>query len=85
MLSNFFRTSTKHKYGVNKKRNVEIDNVVSSRSRGKYVKYVSFPLPPLEAALSVFNFGIFSFENNFFEKKLTTVQETVINDETYAF
>jgi len=37
-------------------------------STAAYMKYVSFPLPPLEAALSLFNFGIFSFKNNFLRR-----------------
>jgi len=42
MLGNFFRRSAKHKHRLNNKRNVEIDNVVSSGGQGKYMKYVSF-------------------------------------------
>jgi hypothetical protein len=68
MPGNFFRRSAKPKQHVSKKQTVEIDKAVSSGSQGKYMKCVSFPLPPLEAALSVFNLGIFSFENNFLRR-----------------
>lgn len=35
---------------VIKKKKAETDNPASSRHQGKYMKYVSFPCPPLEAA-----------------------------------
>jgi hypothetical protein len=40
---------------LNKKQNVEIDRPASSGAKGKYIKYVSFHWPPLEAVLSIFN------------------------------
>jgi hypothetical protein len=43
---------------IKKKKN-EIDSPASGGGQGKYVKYVSFPWPPLEAVLSVFNVGFF--------------------------
>ena len=84
MRGNFFRTSTKYKQSVNKKQNVETDSAVSSGGQGKYMKYVSFPLPPLEAALSVFNVGNFFFKQ-FRGKRLINVKEIVITAETCAF
>jgi hypothetical protein len=44
---------------LNKKQNVEIDSPASSGGQGKYMKYVSISWPPLEAALSIFNFSFF--------------------------
>jgi hypothetical protein len=35
--------------------------------KGKYMKYVSFPWPPLEAEMTIFNFS-FLLKRNFFEK-----------------
>jgi hypothetical protein len=42
----------------------------SSGGQEKYMKYVSFPWLPLEAALSLFNVTIFVKEIIFFWKKL---------------
>ena len=47
------------------------------------MKYVSFPLPPLEAVLSVFNVSLFCSET-FFEKELIKTEETAISAETCA-
>jgi hypothetical protein len=44
---------------LDKKQNVEIDSAASSGGKGKYMKYVSFPWPPLEAALSILNVSLF--------------------------
>jgi hypothetical protein len=65
MLRNYFQRSTDSKKRVNKgqnflafvnkEQNVEIDSPASSGGKGKYTKYVNFPWPPLEAALSIFN------------------------------
>jgi hypothetical protein len=59
MLGNFFRRSTVHKQRVNKKQNVDIDSAALSGDHGKHMTYISFPWPPLEAALSIFNFSLF--------------------------
>jgi hypothetical protein len=58
---------TNQKQCVNKKqllatfklKNPEVDSLASSGDQAKYMKYVSFPLPLLEAALSIFNFTSF--------------------------
>jgi hypothetical protein len=60
MQSNFFRRSMDHKRHVNKKQNVETDSAGSSGVQENYTKYISFPWPPLEAALSVFNVSFLS-------------------------
>ena len=44
-----------------KNQNVENDSAASSGGQGKYVKYVNFPWPPLEAALTFFNFSLFLY------------------------
>jgi hypothetical protein len=56
------------KQHVNKEQNVEINNSASSLGQEKYMKYVSFPWPPLEAALSIFNITFFA-KKNFFRTK----------------
>jgi hypothetical protein len=48
------------------------------------VKYVSFPCPPLEAALSIFNFSFFVKKYSF-EKELIETNELVINAGSQAF
>jgi hypothetical protein len=64
MLGNFFRKLTDVRMRnksfiarVNKKQNLEMDIPASCGGRGKYMKYVSFPWPPLEASLSAFKFS----------------------------
>jgi hypothetical protein len=59
MLANFFQRSTDYKQRVNKIQSVEIDSAASSGGQGKYLKYVSFPWTPLEAALSIRNVSLF--------------------------
>ena len=61
MPGNFFRRSTYHKQCVSNKqkllracinnKKIEIDSAASSGGQVKYTKYVSFPWPPLQAAL----------------------------------
>ena len=55
----------------------ETDSPASGRGQEKYMKHTAFPLPLLEAGLSVFNitfwFKIVTFENEL------TKKETVIN------
>jgi hypothetical protein len=67
---------------LNKKQNVEIDSSISGRGQGKYVKYVSFPWPPLEAVLSIFNLSFLlktiSEKELIKAKKLSSVQITSI-------
>jgi hypothetical protein len=66
-MDNFFRWLAGRKQQVNKKQNVEIDGPPRSGGQGKYMKYVSFPLHPLEAVLSILNFSLFFFvKNNFY-------------------
>jgi hypothetical protein len=54
---------------VNKKKNVEVDSPASSGRQGKYIKYVSLPLPPLDAPLTIYNISFF-FVKNIFKKDL---------------
>ena len=70
-----------HYIGLNKKQNVSIDSPASSRGKGKYMTYVSFPLPALEAVLSIFNV-IFFVKKLFFEKELIKTKEIAINAES---
>jgi len=42
-----------------KKQNFETDISASSGGGGKYVKYLTFSWPPLEATLSIFNLSLF--------------------------
>jgi hypothetical protein len=80
MLGNFFHRPTAQKQRVNKKQKVEIDSPASSGGQGKYMKYVSFPWLPREAALSVLNFGLFFLlKNNIFEKELIKTNDIGIN------
>jgi hypothetical protein len=37
--------------------NLEVDSPDTSRREGKYMKYVSFPWSPLQAALCIFTFA----------------------------
>jgi hypothetical protein len=50
---------------INKKQNVEIDSATSSGGQRKCMTCIDFPWPPLQAALSVFNVGLF-VKNVFF-------------------
>jgi hypothetical protein len=59
IISNVLITNRTFLARLNEKRNVEIDSPAASGGYGKYMKYISFPWPPLEAALSVFNVGFF--------------------------
>jgi hypothetical protein len=63
---------------TNKEQNFEIDSSDSSRGRWKYMKYVRFREPSLEAALSVSKFR-FWLENNIWER--ISEKETSINAE----
>jgi len=47
-----------HKQSVNKKQNVEVHSPASSGGKGKYMKYISSPWPPLEAAMSILKFKL---------------------------
>jgi hypothetical protein len=53
MMGKYFRITADHKQRVNRKRQVEFDSAASSGGQGKYNNYVSFLLPPFEAALSI--------------------------------
>jgi len=74
MLDSLFWELGVHKHCVNKnksflahinvKQNVEMDNPTSSMGQGKGMKYVRFPWPSLDAALSVLNVSIFCLKNN---------------------
>jgi hypothetical protein len=55
---------------LNKKQNAQIYSLFLSEGHGNYVKYVSFPWPPLETALSIYNLGILVKNNIFFEYEL---------------
>jgi hypothetical protein len=44
---------------ISKKQNFETDNSASSGGGGKYVKYLTFSWPLLEATLSIFNVRLF--------------------------
>jgi hypothetical protein len=55
-----------HKKHVNKNQNVEINNSALSTGQEKYMTHVSFPWPPLEAALSIFNVAFFAKKKFFF-------------------
>ena len=44
---------------VNKKQDVEIDSAASSGGQEKCIKCSSFPWPPFDAALLIFNFSSF--------------------------
>ena len=47
---------------ANAKRNVEVDSPASSGGERKYMNYVNFSWPPLEAALSFFTPEHFSLK-----------------------
>ena len=78
MLGNFFRRQTDQKQRANKKlklnfltrinktQKVEIDCPASGGGKGKYVKYVRVPCPPLDAALSILSWPFFLFKKNTF-------------------
>jgi len=63
-MSDIFRKSADNKQRVYKKQNVEIDSAASSGGQGKYMKYVSFPWPPLEKQMPFLNV-IISCKNNY--------------------
>jgi hypothetical protein len=65
LMGNLFWRKTDHKKRVNKKQNVELDSPSSDGGQGKYKKYVSFPWPLLEAALSMFYVSLFCKKQNF--------------------
>jgi hypothetical protein len=46
-----------HKQSVNKKQN-KVHSPASSGGKGKYMKYISSPWPPLEAAMSILKFKL---------------------------
>jgi len=81
MLSNFFWRSTNRQQRVNKKLYVETDSVASSRGQAKYTKYATFPWPPLEAALPMFNVFFF-VKKTIFEKLLIKTKAIAINAES---
>ena len=43
---------------ISKKQNFETDSSASSGGGEKYVKYLTFSWPPLEATLSIFNVSL---------------------------
>jgi hypothetical protein len=63
---------------LNKKQDVEVDTPNSSGVLGNYLKYVSFPWPPPEAALLVFNVS-FLIKKTVFEKEVIKTKEIAIN------
>ena len=48
---------------INEKQNVKMDSPTSSMGQGKGMKYVRFPWPSLDAALSVLNVSNFLLNN----------------------
>ena len=60
------------------KRNVEIDSAASSGGQAKYMKYVGFPWPQLEAALSILSIR-FVLKTIFFEQEFMKTNEISIN------
>jgi hypothetical protein len=54
---------------------VEIETPVSSGGQGKYVKYVRFPWPPLEAALSIFTVSLFFCSRTIFGERINNKKE----------
>jgi hypothetical protein len=80
IISNVEITNKSFLARVNKIQNVEIDSAASSGGQGKYVKHVSFPWPPLEAAFLIFNARLF-VKKQFFEEELIKTKETAINSE----
>jgi hypothetical protein len=62
---------------VNKKQIIEFDSPTLSGGEGKYMHYVTFSWPLLEAALLIFNVRFF-FAKNFFEKELIKTKEIAI-------
>ena len=48
---------------INEKQNVKMDSPTSSMDQGKGMKYVRFPWPSLDAALSVLNVSNFLLNN----------------------
>jgi hypothetical protein len=53
-----------HQVSIREK-NVETDSLASTGGQGKYMKYVSFPWPPPEAAMSIFNVSYFDKTHKF--------------------
>jgi len=62
---------------VNKSYSIEINRPASNGGRGQYVKYVTFPWPLLDAALSIFNISCF-VKKQFFKKELIKTKEIAI-------
>jgi hypothetical protein len=60
---------------------VEIDSPPSREGEGKYMKYFSFPWPPIGAALSIFNVN-FLVKDFFFKKDVMKTREIAINPES---
>jgi len=54
---------------INEKQNVEMDSPTLSMGQGKGTKYVRFPWPSLDAALSVLNVSNFLFKKNNFLRR----------------
>jgi hypothetical protein len=52
---------------VNKSYSIEINRPTSSGGQGQYMKYVTFPWPLLDAALSIFNISCFVKKQFFLE------------------
>ena len=61
----FIRRSAVHKQRVNRKRSFKSTVLTQPESKESIWKYVSFPWPPLWAALSIFSV-IFFLRNHFF-------------------
>jgi len=59
------------------KQNVEINCAASGGGQAKYMKYVSFPWPQLEAALSILNIRL--VWKTIFEEGFVTTKEISIN------
>lgn len=53
---------------VNEKQNVKMDSPTSSMGQGKGMKYVRFPWPLLDAALSVLNVSNFLLKTHFLRR-----------------
>ena len=65
----------------NKKQDVEVDIAASSGVLGNYLKYVSFPWPPPEAALLVFNVSfLIEKKKQFFWEVIKTKEIAIDGD-----
>jgi hypothetical protein len=50
----------------------EIESPASTGGQGKYTKYVTFPWPPVETTLCMFNVRIFVKKQSFERKSIKT-------------